>query len=164
MAVRTMPNDLDAEKSVLGSCLLSKYALQKACESLSSDKFYDEKNAKIFTILEKMQEDKTPLDLVTLTSRLQNEKILNEVGGVEYLNEIVNFVPVASNIDYYIKLVEEKAILRNLIITATDIASEGYNESESQIKALEYCMSHFDIYFKEVTCDARRGNGYVLRR
>lgn len=41
---------------------------------------------------------------------------------------------------------------------------EGYNESESQIKALEYCMSHFDIYFKEVTCDARRGNGYVLRR
>ena len=131
MAIRTMPNDCDAEKSVLGASMLSEYALQKACESLTIDKFYDEKNGIIFNAMQKLQESKTPLDLVTLTSELQNENKLKEAGGVEYLTEIVNFVPVASNIDYYIQIVEEKAILRNLIQTATDIATEGYNNSDN---------------------------------
>ena len=137
MATKTMPNDIDAEKSVLGACMLSKYALQKACESLDCDKFYDDRHAKIFSAIEKLQENKTPLDLVTLTSELQKSNKLTEVGGVEYLNEVVNFVPVASNIDQYIKIVEEKAILRNLINTATDIVSEGYNDNEDVNETLD---------------------------
>ena len=51
MALRTMPNNIEAEKSVLGACFLSKYALEKACESLDSEKFYDEKNGKIFSAM-----------------------------------------------------------------------------------------------------------------
>lgn len=130
MALRTMPNNIEAEKSVLGACFLSKYALEKACESLEQEKFFDEKNALIFSAMKELHEQKTPLDLITLTSELQKNNKLNEVGGVEYLTEIIDFVPVATNVDYYIKNVEDAAILRKLIETASQIATDGYNNNE----------------------------------
>ncbi len=130
MALRTMPNNIEAEKSVLGACLLSKYALEKACESLDSSKFYDDKHAKIFSSMKKLHDNKSPLDIITLTSELQKTNELNEIGGVEYLTEILNFVPVATNVDYYIKDVEDSAILRNLIETATSIATDSYNTED----------------------------------
>ncbi len=130
MALKTLPNNLEAEQSVLGSCFLSKYALQKACETLSEESFYSEKNAKIFASLSSLLDSKTPIDITTVTTDLKNKKILSEVGGVEYLTEILNFVPTASNIDYYIKSVEDAAVLRRLIETATEIASNGYDTEE----------------------------------
>ena len=78
-----------------------------------------------------LQEEKTPIDLTTITSYLKKKNELNEVGGVEYLTEVLNFVPTASNVDYYIQTVEETAILRKLIETANDIATEGYRNDES---------------------------------
>ena len=137
MALRTMPNNIEAEKSVLGACFLSKYALEKACDNLSQEKFFDEKNGKIFAAISKMHEEKTPLDLTTLTTELQNRNTLHEIGGVEYLTEILNFVPTATNIDYYIKDVEESALLRNLIETATSIATDGYNTEDDVNETLD---------------------------
>ncbi len=130
MPVRTMPNDVEAEKSVLGACFLSKYALEKACESLTEDSFYDNKNIAIFKGLEALNEKKIPLDIVTLTTYLKDNNMLNDAGGVEYITSVVNFVPVASNVDYYIKIVNEKSMMRNLIRTAEGIASDGYNATE----------------------------------
>lgn len=100
---RVLPNNLEAEQSVLGACFLSKYALQKASENLSQESFYNDKNGKIFTTLTDLMEENTPIDLTTVTSYLKKKNQLTEVGGVEYLTEIINFVPTASNIDYYIK-------------------------------------------------------------
>lgn len=131
MVNKVMPNNLEAEESVLGACFLSKYALQKATENLLPESFYNEKNAKIFSSMLALQEEKTPIDLTTLTSYLKKKNELNEVGGVEYLTEVLNFVPTASNVDYYIQTVEETAILRKLIETANDIATEGYRNDES---------------------------------
>lgn len=131
MVNKVMPNNLEAEESVLGACFLSKYALQKATENLLPESFYNEKNAKIFSSMLALQEEKTPIDLTTITSYLKKKKELNEVGGVEYLTEVLNFVPTASNVDYYIQTVEETAILRKLIETANDIATEGYRNDES---------------------------------
>ena len=136
-AAKVLPNNLEAEESVLGSCFLSKYALQKANESLTAESFYNEKNAKIFSTMTALLEEKTPIDITTVTSYLKNRNELSEVGGVEYLTEILNYVPTASNIDYYIKSVEESAILRNLIETATEIASEGYRTDESANEILD---------------------------
>ncbi len=136
-AAKVLPNNLEAEESVLGSCFLSKYALQKANESLTAESFYNEKNAKIFSTMTSLLEEKTPIDITTVTSYLKNRNELSEVGGVEYLTEILNYVPTASNIDYYIKSVEESAILRNLIETATEIASEGYRTDESVNEILD---------------------------
>lgn len=131
MVNKVMPNNLEAEESVLGACFLSKYALQKATENLLPESFYNEKNAKIFSSMIALQEEKTPIDLTTITSYLKKKNELNEVGGVEYLTEVLNFVPTASNVDYYIQTVEENAILRRLIETANEIATEGYCNDES---------------------------------
>ena len=137
MSLKSLPNNLEAEQSVLGACFLSKYALQKACESLTEDSFYDEKNAKIFSSMASLLEAKTPIDVTTVTSDLKNKKILSEIGGVEYLTEILNFVPTATNVDYYIKSVEDTAVLRKLIETATEIASDGYSTEEDINETLD---------------------------
>ena len=76
MPARTMPNNIEAEQSVLGSCFLSKYALQKATETLTKESFYDEKNSKIFQAMIELQEKNTPIDLTTVTSFLKNKKEL----------------------------------------------------------------------------------------
>lgn len=137
MANKVMPNNLEAEASVLGACFLSKYALQKATENLAPESFYNEKNAKIFSSMIALTEEKTPIDLTTITSYLKKKNELNEVGGVEYLTEVLNFVPTASNVDYYIQTVEENAILRKLIETANDIATEGYRTDETVNEILD---------------------------
>ena len=137
MALKTLPNNLEAEESVLGACFLSKYALQKACENLTEESFYSDKNAKIFATLSSLMEQKIPIDLTTVTTDLKNKKVLSEIGGVEYLTEVLNFVPTATNIDYYIKTVQDNAILRNLIETATQIASEGYDTNEDVNEVLD---------------------------
>ena len=131
MPIRTLPNNLEAEESVLGSCFLSKYALQKATETLTLDSFYNEKNSIIFQALVDLQDLATPIDITTVTSYLKKKNQLNDAGGVEYLTEVINFVPTASNIDFYIKSVEETALLRNLIETAEEIASDGYRTDET---------------------------------
>ena len=137
MPIRALPNNIEAEESVLGACFLSKYALQKAVESLSPESFYNEKNAKIFEAMTVLSDNKTPIDITTVTSYLKKQNQLNEVGGVEYLTEVLNFVPTASNIDFYIKSVEESALLRGLITTAEEIASEGYRTDETVNEILD---------------------------
>lgn len=131
MPIRVLPNNPEAEESILGACFLSKSALQKASENLTPDSFYNEKNSKIFSSLISLMDDKVPIDLTTVTSDLKKKNQLTEIGGVEYLTEVLNFVPTATNIDYYIEMVQESAIRRNLIDTATDIASEGYKTEEA---------------------------------
>ena len=135
MPLRTLPSNIEAENSVLGSCFLSKYAMQKASENLTPDSFYDDKNKNLFSILLELMEEGTPLDITTVTSRAKKKKNLKEVGGVEYLTQIIDYVPTAANIDYYINLVQDSAILRGLITTAEDIASNGY-ESEEPINEI----------------------------
>ena len=134
---RILPNNLEAEQSVLGACFLSKYALQKAGENLLPESFYNEKNGKIFATMIALMEENIPIDLTTVTSYLKKKNQLTEVGGVEYLTEIINFVPTASNIDFYIKTVEESSLLRRLIQTAEDIASEGYRTDETVNEILD---------------------------
>ena len=137
MPIRTLPNNIEAEESVLGACFLSKYALQKAAENLSPEAFFNERNAKIFATMIALQDEKTPIDITTVTSYLKKRNELTEVGGVEYLTEVINYVPTASNIDYYIQSVEESAILRNLIETANEIATDGYRTDETVNEILD---------------------------
>lgn len=137
MAEKVMPHNIDAEKSVLGSMFLTKYALQKAMESLSPDAFFLDANSKIFEVLCSLTNQNIPLDMTTVTAELDKQKILKSVGDVAYLTEIINYVPTAANIDEYIKIVEEKAVLRKLIDVATDIAGEGYSSKGSLSDVLD---------------------------
>ena len=126
MQEKILPNNIAAEQSVLGAMFLSKYALQKAMETLNKNLFYLEANGKIFNAISNLAEKGVPIDATTVVAELDKEKILSQVGGVEYISEIINIVPTASNVDEYIKIVEEKAILRRLIEEATSIATDGY--------------------------------------
>ncbi|MDD2434657.1 MAG: replicative DNA helicase [Bacilli bacterium] len=137
MAERVMPHSIEAEQSVLGSLFLSKYALQKGIESLSSNLFYLDSHAKIFTVISDLAEKGTPVDITTVTAELDKRKWLQQVGGVEYLTELVNMLPSASNADEYIRLVNEKAVLRRLIEEATQIVTSGYNSTDSINEVLD---------------------------
>ncbi len=131
MALKQLPQNIEAEKSVLGSCFLSKSALLLTVENLDEQDFYDTRHQKIFKALKALNEEKIPVDLTTLTTMLTKLNFLNDSGGVIYLTEITTFVPTATNVEYYIKEVLNASLLRNLIETAEGIASSGYNSEES---------------------------------
>lgn len=137
MAERKIPQALEAEKAVLGSAFLSKSALQKMCDELSSDHFYSEANAKIFDVLKELNDESSPIDITIVTNRLTDKKILSQVGNVEYLSEIIDSVPSASNIEYYINIVKEKMVGRKIIETATEIANDAYASEDSIYDVLD---------------------------
>lgn len=124
---REEPHNYEAEQSVLGAAFISKAALQKVCEDLMPESFYMDSHSKIFEVLKELYLQGVAVDITTVTDKLKSKKLLKQVGDVDYLLEIVNSVPTASNVDYYINIVNEKAILRNLINTATSIVSDAYN-------------------------------------
>lgn len=126
MAIKTIPNDIIAEQSVLGSMFLSQLAIEKATEKLFNKSFYLEKHGIIFKSICDLKDKKIPIDITTVTADLNQNKKLNEVGGVEYLTELINTVPTAANIDYYIQIVEDNYMLRSVIDTSTEIATLAY--------------------------------------
>ena len=134
---KEIPNNIEAEKSVLGSMFLSKYALQKASEDLTQDSFFLDKHGKIFDCLKDMHNNGVAIDITTVTNELKDRNTLKEVGGVEYLTEILEETPTAANVDHYIKIVQDKSVLRNLIKEATDIATLGYSNELSINETLD---------------------------
>ena len=141
MAEKVMPHNIDAEQAVLGSMFLNKYALQKCVENLTEDLFYLDSHNKIFSVLKDLLESNTPIDITTVTNELDNRKWLKSVGGVSYITELMDSVASAANVDEYIKIVNDKAILRRLIEEATNIVTEGYNSSDSLSEVLDKAES-----------------------
>lgn len=128
MANRKMPQNLDAEMSVLGCSFLDKYALEKIMENVDSSMFYSDANKKIFLALQELYKSRTPIDITTIKNELDKQKNLQAVGGIEYISEVIDSVATVANLDYYIKIVKEKALRRKLIDTATEIISDTYEE------------------------------------
>lgn len=135
MANRKMPQNLDAEMSVLGCSFLDKYALEKIMENVDASMFYSEANKKIFLSLQELYKSRTPIDITTVKNELDKQKNLQAVGGIEYISEVIDSVATVANLDYYLKIVKEKALRRKLIDTATEIISDTYEE-EGNITAL----------------------------
>jgi len=129
LAQRLPPQNLEAETSVLGAVLLENEALNRVLEILKQDDFYREAHRRIFAAILHLYEHSEPVDLITLSEVLKSRGDLEDVGGVEYLNSLVNGVPTAANISYYAKIIKEKAILRKLINRATEIVSQSYSNS-----------------------------------
>ena len=89
MKERVMPHNIEAEQSVLGSMFLSKYALQKCIESLDASQFFLDSHNKIFKAISELSENGKPIDITTVTAELDKKKELTQVGGVEYIAEIM---------------------------------------------------------------------------
>ena len=120
------PQNLDAESSVLGGILLDNEVINQVLELLRPEDFYRESHRKIFRAMIEITDRNEPVDLITLSEFLNGRNELEAVGGAAYLASLADFVPTAANIAYYARIVREKAILRSLISTATDIATRGY--------------------------------------
>lgn len=141
MKEREIPHSIEAEQAVLGSMFLTKYALQKGLESLNDTLFYLDSHSKIFIVIHDLSENNKPIDMTTVTEELKKRKWLSSIGGVEYLTEVVRSVATAANVDEYIRIVEEKAILRRLIDKSTNIITEAYNSTNSINEILDNAES-----------------------
>ncbi len=120
------PQNAEAEQSVLGAILLDNQALNNVLEVLEAKNFYSEGHRKIFSAIIELSDRSEPTDLITLTNILKNKKQLDSVGGAVYLASLVDNVPSAANVSHYAKIVKEKAVLRQLIGTATGILKNSY--------------------------------------
>ncbi|RKY32794.1 MAG: replicative DNA helicase [Candidatus Omnitrophota bacterium] len=126
------PQNLEAEMAVLGSMLIDEDAVSVAIERLSKEFFYRDTHQKIFEAISLLYNSNKAIDIITLTDELKRLAILDEIGGVSFLTNLVNSVPTAANINHYVNIVREKSILRTLINNATRIVSLCY-ESEGNI-------------------------------
>jgi len=124
------PYNKEAEQSVLGSCLHSSEAIAKALEVLSEEDFYKAANKKIFIVMREQFEANEPIDVLALADRLRKKDELENVGGLEYLSLLEDYVPTATAVSHHAKILREKKILRDLIQTATDIVSNSYSDRD----------------------------------
>ncbi len=131
MANRILPNDYEAEMSVLGVAFLNKEAIEKISEEVSADMFYNEKNKILFNAIMNLYKENIPVDMTTIKAELDKKKSLNEVGGISYITEVIDSVVTSANLEYYIKILKENAIRRSLINTATDIITNAYNDENT---------------------------------
>ncbi|MGQ9509508.1 MAG: replicative DNA helicase [Thermodesulfobacteriota bacterium] len=122
------PQNIEAEQSVLGGILIENEAINRVMEILDPEDFYREAHRKIYHALIDLSERDEPADLVTTTNELRKKGELETIGGASYLAYLIDSVPTAANIEYYARIVKEKAILRKLIETSTEIITQSYED------------------------------------
>jgi len=135
LADRIPPQNLDAEQSVLGSMMIDQEAVMKAMEILRPDDFYRDAHKVIFEAILALSDRGEPVDIITLSEELRQNNALEKVGGVAYVASLANIVPSSANVEYYARIVEEKALLRTLISVSSRIAAMGY-EGEEDVEQL----------------------------
>ena len=136
--LRLPPQNLDAEQSVLGAILLDNASLSKAFELITEEDFYRGPHRLIYEAMMELADSNEVVDQITLTAILKSKGQLEQVGGGAYVAELVQAVPSASNIRYHCKIIREKALLRGLIRTATEVVTRGYDEVGQTDELLEY--------------------------
>jgi replicative DNA helicase len=129
-AVQLPPQALEAEMAVLGSMLIERDAVEKALDVLVEKDFYQENHRAIFRAMTDLHARGAGVDLVTASEELKTQKRLDDVGGTAYLSELIHKVATAAHVEYYSRLVKEKATLRELITAATNIVTACYHEAK----------------------------------
>ena len=143
---KAQPFNIEAEISVLGSMLLDNEAINLVTEILRTDNFYKTSHQHIFDTIVNIYNKNNAVDLVILKDELKKQSLLEKVGGAEYLMELEESVPLASNVEYYAKIVREKTIKRDLITATAKIQQEAYNDSLESDELLDVAEKEiFDI-------------------
>ena len=124
------PHDIEAEQAILGSMLTDHDAVLSAIEALREEAFYREDNRAIYRAILNLYSKSQPIDIITVKAELVENGDFERVGGLEYLASLPEKVPTTANVEKYIKIVDEKSMLRNLITTANELVSLGYDETE----------------------------------
>lgn len=150
---RIPPQSLEAEMSLLGSILLDKEALLKIADITQPDDFYRDSHVRIYEAIQELYSRSEPIDILTLSNRLNEKGQLEQVGGRTYLATLTNAVPTAANIVNYANIVHKKAVRRRLLIASHEIVRLGYNEDNEIESVLDEAQQHLfgvsQIYFKQ---------------
>lgn len=131
------PQNLEAETFVLGSLLIDQNAIVKIADILNSEDFYKDSHGVIFEAMKELYAHREPIDILSLTSKLEEKGKLETIGGRSYIANLANSVGTASNIAYYAELIQRKATLRRLISAASEIGELGYDQDEEIDKILD---------------------------
>ena len=131
MMDKVLPQNIDAEQSVLGALFLDRGAIAKVARFLKAEDFYLEGHRQIYEAILSLEENGRPVDLVTVVNWLRDKEVLERIGGATYVASLASMLPTAANVEYHARIIEEKALLRNLIQIATRIAGLGYEGGES---------------------------------
>ena len=131
------PQNLEAESSLLGCLLIDKDAVIKVVDIIRPEDFYKDANGIIFSAMRELYIHHEPIDILTLTNKLEEKNQLEAIGGRTYLAELANSVATSSHIVYYANIVQRKATLRRLLTTAAEISELGYQEDEEIEKILD---------------------------
>ena len=130
MLERIPPQSIEAEQAVLGAMMIEKEAVISATEMLKAEDFYRESHRLIFKAIEILAYNNEAVDIITVVEQLKKDDKLEQSGGIAYVTSLANAVPTAANAFYHARIVEEKALLRNLITTATHITGLGYDAND----------------------------------
>ena len=134
MELKTPPNDVSAEKALLGAMLVDKDIVLEATEKIKPEYFYMPDNKAIYSAMLSLNIENEPVDIITVKNVLEKENIFDKIGGLDYLTELTNSTPIISNATNYINIIIEKYKLREIIQTGTQITELGYsNEDATQI-------------------------------
>lgn len=137
MLDRIPPQSVEAEQSVLGAMLIEKEAIIKVMEILNPEDFYRESHRVIYQAALSLANRSEAVDIITITEQLRKDDKLEAVGGISYVTSLANAIPTAANVGHHARIVEEKALLRGLITTATHIAGMGYDANEEVEQILD---------------------------
>ena len=152
--MRSLPQSLEAEQSVIGAMIIDKSAIAKALEKLNDEDFYRDGHKVIFKAIREMFSKDMAVDLVTLLEYLKSTDMLEKAGGVTYISEVSSSVITTANLEAYIKIVEEKSTLRKLIKSATNIIEESYNKQDKVEEVLDLAQKKiFDLAEKQGSND-----------
>lgn len=135
---RTPPQNLEAEQSVLGGILIDNQAFHRVVDIVDSDSFYRPAHQKIYQAMTELASKGDPIDVVTLTTKLKELSLYEEVGGAGYLAELLERVPTAVNAEYHARLVAEMGTKRGLITTCNEIGAKGYDPGESTEELMDF--------------------------
>ena len=148
--MRSLPQSLEAEQSVIGAMIIDKSAISKALEKLKDEDFYRDGHKVIFKAIREMFSKDMAVDLVTLLEYLKSTDNLDKAGGVTYISEVSSSVITTANLEAYIKIVEDKSTLRKLIKSATQIIEESYNKQDKVEDVIDIAQKKiFDLAEKQ---------------
>ena len=152
--LKTPPQDLEAEQSVLGAILLDNEAVHRAIEAVQAEDFYREAHRHIYNAIISLYQRNEPADIITLTSELKKHDALDQVGGASYLSALIDSVPTAANIVSYCRIIREKSILRRLIEGSTKIITDGY---KTQVDTEELLDEAEQVIFEIASNRSKQG-------
>ena len=152
--LRSLPNSIEAEQSVIGCMIIDKSSILKALEALIDDDFYKDAHKVIFKTIGEMFEKDISVDMVTLSEYLVSKNRIDDCGGISYITQLANSIATTANLKSYIKIVKDKSILRRLISSSTEIIEKSYENQDDVAGMLDFSEKKiFNIVEKKDSSD-----------